>query len=72
MKFSYVFQAWCVSRKRNTPYRREREREEKKVYDIEITYSKLKSGPVTLLQGRPMITGKHMPGAEYLVVGVFF
>jgi hypothetical protein len=39
---------------------------------MEITYFKLKSGPISLLQGRPMITGKHMPGAEFLVSGVFF
>jgi len=39
---------------------------------MEIMYSKLKSGPISLFQGRPMITGKHMPGAEFLVIDVFF
>jgi len=37
-----------------------------------ITYSKLKSGPISQLQRRPVIRGKQMPGAEFLVIGVFF
>jgi len=68
MEFSYGFQVWCVSCKKSKPYRCKK----KKKKSMEITYSTLKSGPISLLQGRPMIKGKHMPGAEFLVIGVFF
>jgi len=66
MEFSYGFQVWCISWKRNTPYRC------KQKVCGKITYSKLKSGPISQLQCRPVIRGKQMPGAEFLVVGVFF
>jgi len=66
MDFSYGFQVRCISRKRNTPYGWK-----KNMYG-KVTYSKLKRGPISQLQGRPVITGKHMRGAELLVIGVFF
>jgi len=39
---------------------------------MKITYSKLKSRPIPQQQCRPMIIGKHIPGAEFLVIGVIF